>query len=655
MQIRRAAAVPLIVHDPYFSIWSAADRLNAADPVHWSGVRQAIRASIHVNGKDYGFMGNAPASLKADQISLKVTATSTEYVFVAGNIAFELKFTSPLLLRDPVLVSRPCTYVSVGLVENNGGVPEDLEVRFEVLRDVVSREDARLNGFSGVYGAEAPFSYAMMGRAFQKPLGDSSDNTPIDWGYVYLASESEGAQAAFDPATSSLVLTAPLAKGKAFSGVIAYDDLIAVNYFGDFKKALWTERYATILDAIEGAFSDRQATLAAADAVDKEIEGAAAAAGGEDYAFLAVMSYRHAIAAHKLIRDEKGELIFLSRENDSNSCIGTVDISYPSVPLFLLYNTDYVKGMLRPVFRFAAMPVWPFDFAPHDVGRYPYAWGQVYGLKRNFGLYSGEQGTVCPPLYQFADGKEIFEHYMQMPVEESGNMLIMTAAVCILDGSADFALPYFDILKGWTEYLLTYGEDPGEQLCTDDFAGHLAHNVNLSIKAIMGIEAFAKLNAMKGDQDAAREYHEKAAAMTKSVLARSDSGDHFALTFDKAESWSLKYNAVWDQIFESGLFPEDFFEKEIAKYQRMENDFGVPLDSRATYTKSDWILWCVAMTQDKDARKALIRPVARYLRETKTRYPFSDWYDTVSGDYCHFKGRSVQGGIYMPILLDQLR
>ena len=655
MQIRRAAAVPLIVHDPYFSIWSASDRLNEADPVHWSGVRQAIRASIHVNGKDYGFMGDAPASLKADQISCQVTATSTAYVFVAGTIAFELKFTSPLLLTDPVLVSRPCTYISVSLVENNGGVPEDLEVRFEVLRDVVSREDAILNGHAGTYGNAHPFIYAMMGRAFQKPLGDSSDNTPIDWGYVYLASESKGAAAAFDAASSSLVLTAPLSKQQCFSGVIAYDDLVAVNYFGAFKKALWAERYDTILDAVEGAFCDREETLKSADAVDGEIERAAVSAGGEDYAFLALMSYRHAIAAHKLIRDEKGELIFLSRENDSNSCIGTVDVSYPSVPLFLLYNTEYVKGMLRPVFRFAAMPVWTFDFAPHDVGRYPYAWGQVYGLKQNPGLYSGAQGNVCPPLYQFAGDQEIYEHYSQMPVEECGNMLIMTAAVCSLENSADFALPYFDILKGWTKYLLTYGEDPGDQLCTDDFAGHLNHNVNLSIKAIMGVEAFAKLNALKGDGEAEKEYHEKAVEMAKSVLQRAASGDHYALTFDREDSWSLKYNAVWDQFFKSGLFPEEFFEKELSKYRRMLNSYGVPLDSRATYTKSDWILWCAAMTEDKDARKALIRPVARYLRETNSRYPFSDWYDTVSGNYCHFKGRSVQGGLYMPILLDRLR
>ncbi|MDY2651577.1 MULTISPECIES: glutaminase domain-containing protein [Eisenbergiella] len=59
--------------------------------------------------------------------------------------------------------------------------------------------------------------------------------------------------------------------------------------------------------------------------------------GGADYVFLCNMSYRHVIAAHKLIMDEKGEVIFLSKENDSNGCIGTVDISYPSAPLCMIW------------------------------------------------------------------------------------------------------------------------------------------------------------------------------------------------------------------------------------------------------------------------------------------------------------------------------
>ena len=81
------------------------------------------------------------------------------------------------------------------------------------------------------------------------------------------------------------------------------------------------------------------------------------------------------------------------------------------------------------------------------------------------------------------------------------------------------------------------------------------------------------------------------------------------------------------------------------------NVYGVPLDSRADYTKSDWQIWVASMAQDGKTFRRLVAPIARYLRETGARVPFSDWYDTKSGDYVHFIARSVQGGVFMPFLM----
>ena len=647
MKVTRAASIPLITHDPYFSIWSSSDNLYDTDTVHWTGKRQQIRGYLTVDKTVYCFMGDKEFHQILPQISLDVTATATTYTFENDKVRLCCRFTSPLILSDPLLVSRPCTYIDFMVEKKNA---DNVQLDFIVSADLVRQEKDEVAGFAGTFKQE--FSYASMGRMRQQPLGSRGDHTTIDWGYVYLA-RNDKSMITYDAANETIRCQAANLNGQT-TLILAYDDLASINYFGEWRKAYWTTKYKTILEAISAAFADQKKVCKQASEIECEIEAKAKKIGGDEYAFLCVMSYRHAIAAHKLITDEDQNLIFLSKENDSNGCIGTVDVSYPSVPLFMLYNTEYVKGMLRPIFRFADCDVWTYDFAPHDVGRYPYAWGQVYGRSDEENKrFRSENQFVYPPYYMYPSGSNVYGLRDQMPVEECGNMLIMTAMVCRMEQKASFALPYMETLKKWREYLIRYGADPGEQLCTDDFAGHLSHNTNLSVKAIMGIEGYAQIAALAGEKDEAKKYHKIAADMASDWEKRAKADDHYQLVFGegKKDTWSLKYNLIWDKLWKSGLFLDEVYEKEIAYYKKKANRYGTPLDSRAAYTKSDWILWCAAM----DNTAALIQPVAAYLKETKTRVPFSDWYQTDSGRYCYFIARSVQGGIFMPMLAEQIK
>lgn len=647
MKVTRAASIPLIMHDPYFSIWSSSDHLYDADTVHWTGKRQQIRGYLTVDKTVYCFMGDKEFHQILPQISLDVTATATTYTFENDKVRLCCRFTSPLILSDPLLVSRPCTYIDFMVEKKNA---DNVQLDFIVSADLVRQEKDEVAGFAGTFKQD--FSYASMGRMRQQPLGSSGDHTTIDWGYVYLAGNDKST-ITYDAANEAIRCQAADLNGQT-TLILAYDDLASINYFGEWRKAYWTTKYKTILEAISAAFADQKKVYKQASEIDCEIEAKAKKIGGDDYAFLCVMSYRHAIAAHKLITDEDQNLIFLSKENDSNGCIGTVDVSYPSVPLFMLYNTEYVKGMLRPIFRFADCDVWTYDFAPHDVGRYPYAWGQVYGRSDEENKrFRSENQFVYPPYYMYPSGSNVYGLRDQMPVEECGNMLIMTAMVCRMEQNVSFALPYMETLKKWREYLIRYGADPGEQLCTDDFAGHLSHNTNLSVKAIMGIEGYAQIAALAGEKDEAKKYHKIAVDMASDWEKRAKADDHYQLVFGegKKDTWSLKYNLIWDKLWKSGLFSDEVYEKELAYYKKKANRYGTPLDSRAAYTKSDWILWCAAM----DNTAALIQPVAAYLKETTTRVPFSDWYQTDSGMYCYFIARSVQGGIFMPMLAEQIK
>lgn len=652
MLIKKAASIPLVLHDPYFSIWSSADHLYDKDTVHWTGRRQQMRGYLTVDGKCYCFMGNNEFLEPLPQQSVDVKATATEYTFENEEVRLVCRFTSPLLPDNMTLVSRPCTYVDFWVDKKRAS---EVTLDFQVSADLVRLKKDEVVGFAGKYDKKGnSYSYASIGRALQQPLGSSDDLVSIDWGYAYIASADENAEVIYDAGNEKIAAKLSFSEKCGQRGLIlAYDDILSINYMGQWRKAYWTKEYATILEAIGAAFADKADTLGKAAQLDADLEKKAQEVGGDDYVFLCNMSLRHVFAAHKLITDEEGEVIFLSKENASNGCIGTVDVSYPSVPLFFMYNTEYVKGMLRPIFKFAACDVWECDYAPHDVGRYPYAWGQVYGVKKKHHrkTMSLSPCAIYPAFYMYPAGSDVYDFRYQMPVEECGNMLVMTAEVCRRDGNAEFARPYWETLKMWKEYLIQYGPDPGEQLCTDDFAGHLAHNANLSVKAIMGVEAYAMLAKQLGYMDEAEKNHTIAQEMAANWEKRAYADDHYVLAFGRPETWSLKYNLAWDKIWGCCLFSQEVYDKELAYYVQKTNAYGTPLDSRSTYTKSDWILWCASMADDKKQAAKLITPVANYLENSESRVPFSDWYYTETGIHCDcFIARSVQGGIYMPLL-----
>ena len=205
-------------------------------------------------------------------------------------------------------------------------------------------------------------------------------------------------------------------------------------------------------------------------------------------------------------------------------------------------------------------------------------------------------------------------------------------------------------LEKWADYLKAKGFDPENQLCTDDFAGHLAHNVNLSAKAICGLGAFAKLCDMRGDKAKAQEYAKVAQEFAARWIKEAGDGDHTRLAFDRPNTWSQKYNLVWDRILGLNLFPADVARKEVAHYLKVQNKYGMPLDNRKAYTKLDWIVWSATLAEQKADFEALIAPAFKFLNESPSRVPMTDWYDTKTGKAIHFQARPVIGGLFIKAL-----
>ena len=352
--------------------------------------------------------------------------------------------------------------------------------------------------------------------------------------------------------------------------------------------------------------------------------------------------------------DENGEILFVSKECFSNGCAATVDVSYPSMPLFLLYNPELVKGMMRPIYRYAASEEWTkeygYDFAPHDAGRYPIVNGQMYGR-----------------INHCLSDKLLYEK--QMPVEECGNMLIMEAAVALATGSADYAAEHLDTLEMWVQYLIKNGRDPENQLCTDDFAGHMAHNCNLSLKAIMGIAGLGILYGMLGRKQDKKRMIKLARDMASDWTKRAANADgSYRLAFEAEGTFSMKYNLVWDKLWGTEIFPKAVMENEFASYRKHMDAYGMPLDNRAHYTKSDWLVWTATLAERREDFEAFVAPMWEGFHRSSSRVPMCDWYWTVTAEHkwyasrtyvtgdVHapveksFRNRTVQGGLYIKLM-----
>jgi len=642
----RLPAIPLIANDPFFSVWLPADLPTDANTTHWAGAAKWMRTFMTVDGVQYRCLGKNGVRI-AQTTAVRVTPTRTCFVQEAGGVQLKTTFWTPALPQDLDVLSTPITFVDHEVVSLDGAAHQVM-LQLNVPKALCYAGEAQPELCCDNYTVDG-LNVGFAGQVVQKVLCQSGDHITIDWGYLYVASENTVDVTDADLIAMRWQVTVG-AEPQKTTTLLGYDDIASVNYFGVHCRAWYARKGATILDALRDFAARHDELLAACEALDEAVLQDAERIGGEDYRLIVSAAWRHTFATHKLIATPDGEMAWLSKENDSNGCIGTVDVSYPSTPLFLRYCPELVNALCRPVLQFANMPVWNKDFAPHDVGRYPLATGQVYALKRE--LVHGSylvSGKCHAPYYLYPADKDIYDDRYQMPVEECGNMLVMLEAAVSFGADDGLARAYLPTLEKWVRYLDEYGEDPGEQLCTDDFAGHLAHNVNLSAKAIMGIACYGKLLKHLGDQEGGARWSARAKEMADSWMRRAGGGEYAPLTFD-GQGWSMKYNLVWDLVLKTDCIPKAFYARETRSYLPRMNAFGLPLDSRADYTKSDWIAWCAAMAQDEDTRRALLAPLANYLRNTTTRVPFSDWYDTVTGEFVEFIARSVQGGLFMPML-----
>ena len=654
----RPPAVPLVAVDPYFSIWSPADRLTDAATVHWTGRPHPLNSFVRVDGEASRLMGATPADTAAmPQSSLAVHPTRTVYTFADKRVRITLTFLTPALPWDLDLLSRPVTYLTWDIVSADGK-PHQVQLYVDCGAEIAVNTPEQSVGLD--YPTVEGLAVARMGTGDQPVLARRGDDVRIDWGYAYLATPAapgvsvtggnggrmrrafvtgSALPAPAGPSSPAPVTESRLAMAASWDlgavgtapvtrwAMLAYDDVKAIRYFARDLAAYWRRGGLSMEQLLVTAARERDTLARQAREFDTELVNDLTAAGGAEYAAIGALAYRQTLAATKLAADASGQPLLFPKENFSNGCIATVDVIYPMAPQYLLFGPSLAKALVVSNLDYASSPRWKFPFAPHDLGTYPHATGQVYG-----------------------GGEKTEEN--QMPVEETGNMLILVAAIARMEGNADFAGLYWPVLTRWAEYLKAKGFDPENQLCTDDFAGHLAHNVNLSAKAIVAIGAFAQLAAARGERAMAQEYRALAEQFAARWVKEAAEGSRFRLAFDQPGTWSQKYNLVWDRLLGLNLFPASVGQQEMAFYRSAQGPYGLPLDSRRLYTKLDWITWTATLTGRRADFEALVHPIFTFLNTTPHRVPMTDWYWTHDATKVGFQARSVVGGVFLRLLYE---
>lgn len=660
----RPPAVPLISNDPYFSIWSMADQLTAATTKHWSEAPQPMTGLIRIDGRAYRWMGEQPR-WSADlpdvpamhQNSLQITPLHTRYQLSAEGVELQVTFFTPLFPDDLDVLSRPVTYLSWS-ARSTDGASHQLDLLLDISPQIAVNE----NGQRVTWGRSRVEGMGVLniGSQEQANLHQSGDRIRIDWGHFHLCvpdtqrataeissqavsqflgdgkladiDDLDMPRAAGSGRRSAAHLAVELRLGSVGAApaerhvLLAYTQGDAIEYLGRRLRQYWQRDGMTPSDMLATAEREYLQLEQRGRSFDSELMKDMKAVGGPDYEYLTSLVFRQTIAAHELVADVDGTPMLFSKENDSNGCIDTVDVTYPSSPFFLLFNPRLLQAQLEPLMRYAALPRWKFPFAPHDLGTFPLANGQVYG--------GGEVNQVD-----------------QMPVEESGNLILMVAALGKAEGNWDFAAHYMPQLTRWAGYLEEKGLDPENQLSTDDFAGHLAHNANLSVKAIEAMGAFISIARGTGHTDLAQHYEEVVRDMPArwEILAREQ--DHYKLAFDRSDTWSQKYNLVWDQILNLDLFPKQLVRTESAFYTKHLQPYGLPLDNRKTITKLDWEVWTGTLVATPELFQEIVHRVVIWADTTPSRVPTTDYYDTVSGARIGFQARSVVGGVFIKALM----
>ncbi|KAJ7276535.1 DUF1793-domain-containing protein [Mycena haematopus] len=668
------SAIPLAVRTPYLSAWlpqGAGAALNDVWATFWTGMIVGWAGFVRVDGVPYVFLGapSIPGATfsKAVQKSSLFTSTQSIFVLSAGPVDLTVTFLSPVEPHDLVKQSIPFAYMAVSAAATDKK-SHSVQIYSDISAEWVSGDNSLTVDWNSTtsgsilthqvqlqtptvfgevndhtqYGSAFYSTPNTVGATFQTgqdivvraqfvnngKLANTLDTNfraiEDDWPVFGFAHDLGTVTRASVP----VVFSVGHIRDPALEYIVAGGAIQNRNLY--FKSV-----FPTSAAVIASFLNDFSAALIRANAFDAKVQADAGKISA-DYAAVVALSIRQALGATELTISKTStgafntsDIIMFMKEISSDGNVNTVDVIFPAWSIFLYTNPALGKYLLEGLFRYQASGQYPNKWSVHDLGSsYPKALGHNDGADE------------------------------AMPVEESGNMVIMALSYAQKSGDISQLRAYSALLNQWTGFLVSDSLIPDIDLVRawtqDDFAGALANQTNLAIKGIVGIGAMGKIEALLGNAAQAKNYSSIAASYVTQwrKFSASTTGAHLTLSWDNecsqygnSSSWGLSYNLFGDKLLGLNLFPESVYAEQTAWYQTHANAFGVPLDTRHTYTKTDWQLLTASWATTTSVRNLLISAVKDWVSDGLNNGPFGDLYDTITGEIAvGFRARPVVGG-----------
>ena len=479
-------------------------------------------------------------------------------------------------------------------------------------------------------------------------------------------------------------------------------------------KPLWKYWFANIQQVLKFHYLDYEDVSKLASNYSTQLANDAQQWGADEYSDIVALTARQVLGATSFSGTPENPILFL-KEISSSGNFQTIDMIFPSVPFWLYTNPRWLAYLLEPLIQHTLSGQYPNMYAMHDLGtHFPNATGHPDGIDEYMpveecgnilimGLAiinslkdSSNAGSIWATMGSDTfDSNPASSAFSLKDLEERDGIVGLDDS---WGGSTKgkgvkqaqkWVRRSYRLWRQWTKYLIDFSLEPSNQLSTDDFAGPLPLQTNLALKGIIGIKAMSEIAATINNKRDFKHYLNISETYVDKWVEFGLSRDenHMKLAYDWYGSWGTLYNLYADSLLcfhlegtplalsglstphlfgnggqkplkpapRVGFVPHKIYSLQSNQYHNVRQRYGLPLDSRHLYTKTDWEFHATAVTSSS-TRAEILHSIAKWVNETVTDRPLTDVHNTEGeGEFqgAYFIARPSVGGHFAWLALER--